>query len=345
MNIIAARKWARRNWWKAGLLSIAGWTAFFVAVLAPMNASRKVAESKASGLAAVAEWEPMSLWPEPAWHSVFSTRRVRLPEQRVFLQSSSLRLASVAGISGKDSSVDDDERKTVRTATLELEVKNPAESAEKIRQLAGQLGGFVTTSEISGSQDAPGAAVTLRVPALRFEEARREIKRLATRVENEKAEANDVTKDYVDREARLHNLRAQEAQYLSILRRATSVKDTLEVSEKLGEVRGQIEQQQAEFVALAKQVETVAIAVSLRAEADAQVFGIHWRPLYQLKFSARDGLENLADYAASMTTALFRLPAVLLWLATIIFAAAIGWRITRWAWKRFFASQRPAIIG
>src|SRR5258708_29521060 len=198
------------------------------------------------------------------------------------------------------------------------------------------MGGFVVTSGVRGNQDGPGAAVTLRVPTLRFEETSREIKRLATRVEKEKAEANDVTKDYVDREARLHNLRAQEKQYLSILNHATSVKDTLEISEKLGEVRGQIEQQQAEFVALAKQVETVALAVSLRAEADAQVFGIHWRPLYQLKLGARDGLESLADYVASMSTALFRLPAVLLWLATIIFAAAIGWRITRWAWRRFF---------
>ncbi len=288
MNIIGVRKWARRNWWKVGLLSIAGWTAFFVAAIAPMNARRKVAESQVAGLAEV-EWDPNSLWRQTSWSDFFSPRRARLPEQRVFLQHGPVRFASVAHISNIDSSVDDGER-----------------------------------------------AVTLRVPTLRFEETSREIKRLATRVEKEKAEANDVTKDYVDREARLHNLRAQEKQYLSILNHATSIKDTLEISEKLGEVRGQIEQQQAEFVALAKQVETVALAVSLRAEADAQVFGIHWRPLYQLKLGARDGLESLADYVASMSTALFRLPAVLLWLATIIFAAAIGWRITRWAWRRFF---------
>ncbi len=300
MNIIGVRKWARRNWWKVGLLSIAGWTAFFVAAIAPMNARRKVAESQVAGLAEV-EWDPNSLWRQTSWSDFFSPRRARLPEQRVFLQHGPVRFASVAHISNIDSSVDDGERKTVRTATLDLEVKSPAESAERIRQLAGQMGGFVVTSEVRGNQ-----------------------------------EANDVTKDYVDREARLHNLRAQEKQYLSILNHATSVKDTLEISEKLGEVRGQIEQQQAEFVALAKQVETVALAVSLRAEADAQVFGIHWRPLYQLKLGARDGLESLADYVASMSTALFRLPAVLLWLATIIFAAAIGWRITRWAWRRFF---------
>ena len=131
------------------------------------------------------------------------------------------------------------------------------------------------------------ASVTISVPTTRFEEARSEIRKLGLRVEADRLEAQDVTKDYVDREARLRNLRAQEAQYLGILKQAKTVKDTLEVSDKLNEVRSEIEQQQAEFEALSKQVEMVAIGVSLRAEADVQAFGLHWRPLYQLKLSPR----------------------------------------------------------
>src|SRR5579859_1888945 len=114
------------------------------------------------------------------------------------------------------------------------------------------------------------------------------------------------------------------------------MKDTLEVSEKLDAVRGQIEQQQAEFDALSKQVETVAISITLHAEADTQVFGIRWRPLYELKVAARDGLENLAEYIATMTSVLFHLPAFILWLTTIIAVAALAWRSTRWVWKTFF---------
>ena len=36
-----------------------------------------------------------------------------------------------------------------------------------------------------------------------------------------------------------------------------------------------------------EQVETVAINIGLRAEADARAFGLNWRPLYQLKIAAR----------------------------------------------------------
>jgi uncharacterized protein DUF4349 len=85
------------------------------------------------------------------------------------------------------------------------------------------------------------------VYCVRFEEARSEIRKLGLRVEADRQEAQDATKDYVDLEARLHALRAQETQYLSILKEAKTVKDILGVSDKLNEVRGEIEQQQAEF--------------------------------------------------------------------------------------------------
>jgi len=143
----------------------------------------------------------------------------------------------------------------------------------------------------------------------------------------------------VDDAARLRNLRAQEAQYLGILKQTKTVKDTVEVTDKLDEVRGEIEQQQAEFEALSKQVETVALAIALHAEADMQVFGLRWRPLYQLRFAARQGLDGLADYAASMASFLFYLPTVLLWLATILLGAAVGWRILRRAGRVLFMSR------
>src|SRR5207302_8287111 len=151
-----------------------------------------------------------------------------------------------------------------------------------------------------GAQDATNASLTIRVPVGRFAEVVAEIRKLGLRVESEQMEAQDVTKQYVDQQAHLRNLRALEAQYLTILQQAKTVKDTLNVSERLNAVRGEIEQQQAEFETLARQVETVAITVSLHSEAEANVFGLHWRPSYELKLAMMQGLEGLADYATAM---------------------------------------------
>jgi hypothetical protein len=234
-------------------------------------------------------------------------------------------------------------RQVIRTGSLDLLVKDPREISEKIRGLAEESGGFVVSSELYGGNDNTKGSITIRVPAPKFEEIRAAIRSLGLRVEADKMNAEDVTKQYVDQAARLRNLRAQEAQYLAILKQARTVHDTMEVSDKLNEVRGQIEQQQAEFDALSKQVETVALTISLRAEADTQVFGLHWRPLYQIKLAARQGLLGLGDYAGAMANFLFYVPAILLWLTTILIGAAIGWRILRWAGRWLFVSHpKPA---
>ena len=162
------------------------------------------------------------------------------------------------------------DRKIVRNGALELTVKSPADAAEQIRLMAESMGGYLEAAQIGGTKEAPTADVTIRIPAAHFEEAKAGIRKLAARVESEKTDAQDVTRQYVDMEARLRNLRAEEAQYLTIMKSAYKVEDLLEVSEKLSEVRGQIEQQQAEFQTLSRQVETVAITISLRALADAQ---------------------------------------------------------------------------
>jgi SepF-like predicted cell division protein (DUF552 family) len=229
----------------------------------------------------------------------------------------------------------------IRTGFLDLTVKSPSEVAEQIRRMAESMGGYLESAQIEGPKEAPTANITIRVPAVHFEDAKAGIRQLAARVESEKTEAQDVTRQYVDMEARLRNLRAEEAQYLVILKSAYKVEDLLSVSQKLSEVRGQIEQQQAEFQTLSKQVETVAITISLHAVADAQVFGLNWRPLYQLKVAARDGLDALADYASAMATMLFFVPVILAWGITILLAILICWRVMQWVGRRFF--DLPAV--
>lgn len=226
------------------------------------------------------------------------------------------------------------ERRIIRTSSLDMVVQHPAEVTEKITALAESLGGYLVSGN-GGGESATAATLTIRVPAERFDQVRAQIRKLGLRVESERIDAQDVTRQYVDQDANIRNLRAEEAQYLAILKQANTVKDMLAVSEKLSRVRGQIEQQQAEFNALSKQIETVAIAISLRTEAEAQVFGLDWRPLYQLKLGLRDGVESVANYAAAMTAILFYLPALVLWVGTIGLGVWVGWRTVLWTGRKF----------
>jgi ElaB/YqjD/DUF883 family membrane-anchored ribosome-binding protein len=251
----------------------------------------------------------------------------------------SVALKSIASVPQSSAAVD---RKIIRTTSMSLIVQHPAEITQQIASLADALGGYLVSSESGGESSA---TLTIRVPANRFDEARSQVRKLGLRVESEKVDAQDVTTQYVDQDASLRNLRAEEAGYLDILKQAHTVKDMLAVTEQLSNVRGQIEQQQAEFNTLSKQVETVAISISLRAESETQVFGLNWRPLYQIKLALRDGLDAVGNYATAMISILFYLPSVILWLGTIFIAGFGSWRLVRWAGRRWFGwKATPAAV-
>ena len=327
-----------RKWLKTAWLMTAVLIAFYGGLIRPSRAFRGVAMQKTAALAAI---ERNRHWLVP------------VPDS---FGDATLAAGVVGGVPGGVASQPDvtitylstseplADHKLVRTSSIDLLVKRPAESAEKIRSLTEHVGGFLVKSQTNGAQDATNASLTIRVPVGRFAEVVAEIRKLGLRVESEQMEAQDVTKQYVDQQTHLRNLRALEAQYLTILQQAKTVKDTLNVSERLNAVRGEIEQQQAEFETLSRQVETVAITVSLHSEAEANVFGLHWRPSYELKLAMMQGLEGLADYATAMFSFVFYLPAILLWLATILVAAALGWKAVRLGVRVLFAGKKPAHV-
>ncbi len=318
-----------------GWLVTAAIVALYFGAFRPREGVYGISNSKAGGLAAAESPEPLASWHETRVAGIIGG--VPASADKSFMRADGF-LSSPQALARSADALGD--RKMVRSSTLDLVVKHPAEAAEQVRQLAEREGGFLVNSEVRGDQDATGATLTIRVPAPRFEQVRAEIRRMGLRVENERIEAQDVTRQYTDQEANLRNLRAEEQQYLLILKQARTVKDTLEVSEKLSDVCGQIEQQQAEFSTLSKQIETVAIMVSLRAEAETRVLGLNWRPLYQIKLALRDGLDGLTTYFSSMAGFVCLLPTIVLWLGTILFGAAVAWKLLRWAGRRWFGLKR-----
>jgi len=228
------------------------------------------------------------------------------------------------------SSGDHADRQVVRSGTLEIIATDPLKEAEQLSNLATNFSGFIVSSKITGSdQRMRSAQVTMRIPAEYFDQAREQVRAIAKAVDQETVEARDVTREYVDQEATLRNCLAEEAQYLTILKRATAVKDILEVSSKLAEVRGRIGQLEADLRLLHHEVEMSLLTINITAMAEAQVFGIRWRPLYKAKLSLRSALTALADYVDSIVELFLNLPVVVMWGFTIVALLKVGWILLR----------------
>jgi hypothetical protein len=234
-------------------------------------------------------------------------------------------------------------RRMIREGSLSLIVSEPQAAGDKIRNLAYQLGGYVES--VRASDDGAGVketTITIRVPAERFEETRRAIRSLGERVRNEQDDAKDVTAQHVDLESHLRNFRAEETQYLQIMQRAGTIKDTLAVSERLADVRGRIERTQGQLDLLTHHTEMASIEVSLRTEAATQTIEVHWRPVAEMKAAFWSAADDLSTYANFMIAVFFRLPVFALWTLTAIASCLSAWRLLRWTWKKFSPTPETA---
>lgn len=233
-----------------------------------------------------------------------------------------------------DTNVED--RKITKNGSLSLIVEDADIVADDIQSLAERLGGFVSNVNIyEVSADTKSGSINIRVPADKFDDAIGEIKKLAIKVENENVGTRDVTEQFVDLEARLKNLRAEEGQYVLIMKDAENVEEILKVTDYLSRVRSSIERYEGQFNYLSRQIDMSAISVSLMEEADIEVFGIRWRPLFVVKQAFRNMLTGFTGYADSVIGFIFYIPVLIIWGISISIIVYVVWKIYLWIYGKF----------
>ncbi|MDO8572254.1 MAG: DUF4349 domain-containing protein [bacterium] len=222
------------------------------------------------------------------------------------------------------------DRKVIQSASLSIVVNKAREAVEQIKSVAKKWNGFVEYANIYETGDNRTAgSIAIRVPSKDLDEALREVKETAIKITHENVNTQDVTKQFVDLEARLRNFKAQEEQYLLILKRAEKIPDILSVTQSLSSVRENIERLQAEMNYLSAQIEMSSIAVELTAEADVKIFGVVWNPMQEIKSALNDLIESLVQFANSVISFIFFIPALALWLLVIWLGGWIIWKVAR----------------
>lgn len=206
------------------------------------------------------------------------------------------------------------EQRIVKTGEVGLEVDDVAVVLAQVRAMAVELGGYVGGSQ-AGTLDQ-SASVTLRVPAERFDELITRLQELEdVEVVSMSTREQDVTGQIVDLEARIRNLRASEASYRVLFDRAERIEDVLTVQGRLDEVRGQIEQLDAQLQAVEGQaaLSTLTVTIIPRDEPVAAVQS-GWDPGAQ----AGRAVATLVGLAQGLFDALVWIVIVILPLALVV---------------------------
>lgn len=151
----------------------------------------------------------------------------------------------------------------IKTAQLAIEVEEVAKAQLEAENIAKAVNGRVQTSSKSDDEGRLASAnLTLRVPVRSFELAVNRLRELG-RVLNDSLSGEDVTTQVVDVEARLKVMRAEEDQYVELLKETKKIGEVLSVKERLSQVRQEIESLDAQRKSLRDQAAESIIHLSL----------------------------------------------------------------------------------
>ncbi|MCH7838166.1 MAG: DUF4349 domain-containing protein [Chloroflexi bacterium] len=157
------------------------------------------------------------------------------------------------------------DRKIIQSTSIDIHVDEVGRYFTEIISIATTAGGFVANSTFSNVDGEQVADLTIRVPSERYQDVLNRIRGMGE-VQRESSDANDITEEFTDLQARLTTLQATERRYLELLAEANGINEILLVQDRLDFVRGQIEQIQGRINLLENLTDLTTITVHLRPE-------------------------------------------------------------------------------
>lgn len=213
------------------------------------------------------------------------------------------------------------ERKIIKNADLSLVVKDPAQSMKDITALAGQMGGYVVSSNLYQSYYGPNnitvpeGNIAIRIPEGKLNDALEQIKTSAVEVQSENVSGQDVTDQYVDLQSRLAAKQATEKKLLEIMDQADKTEDVLAVYQQLQQVQSDIEVLKGQIKYIDQSAAMSSVSVHLIAEETVQPLEVGG---WKIEGTARDAIQDLVIFLQGFTRFLIQFFLNYIWRILLI---------------------------
>lgn len=161
------------------------------------------------------------------------------------------------------------DRKIVYTARLDLVVKNLDAADKQVDELLTAHGGRLVSSESRGDAGSKRtASYTLEVPSAKFRAFVAGLRPLGV-PERDKVESDDLTDEYVDIQAEVRHLKAEEENLLKLLtERARGVEEQLAIRKQIEPIRGRINKAEGRQKYIDARAALSKVTLNLREEAN-----------------------------------------------------------------------------
>src|SRR3954462_3188899 len=212
----------------------------------------------------------------------------------------------------------------IRTGQAFIEVEKVDPAILKIRQLAAQVGGYITNSSMSGGKyQMRQATIEVKIPSPRYDEAVGTLSNIG-KVETVNSQAQDVGEEFVDVTARVTNARRLEERLIArVANRTGKLLEVLRVERELARVREEIERYEGRLRYLGARVAMSTLTITVHEPAPIIGNNPGENPITTaLRRAWRNFVALIAGFIASL--------GVLIPLGLLTF---VGWLAYR-RWKR-----------
>jgi len=133
------------------------------------------------------------------------------------------------------------DKKIVKTASLNIEVKNYKSFNDLLHKTVRQSGGYIAQEEQNESGYKIENTVTIKVPVAQFDETLSQLASDSSKLLEKKISAEDVSMQLVDTRSRLETKKEVRERYLELLKQARNMKDILQVQNEINGIQEEME--------------------------------------------------------------------------------------------------------
>lgn len=133
------------------------------------------------------------------------------------------------------------DKKIVKTAQLDAEVKDYHNYYRSIADKVRSVGGYISSEQQAQNEFRIENTLTVKVPVHRFDQAVALLLEAAEKVHQKRITSEDVTTEYVDGRSRLEAKRQVRLRYLDLLKQARNMEEVLTVQKEINAVQEDLE--------------------------------------------------------------------------------------------------------
>jgi hypothetical protein len=133
------------------------------------------------------------------------------------------------------------DKKIIKTASLNLEVKDYDVYYKSIREKIKSLGGYTAQEEQNLSDYKTENSLVIKVPVDQFDDAVTLLSAGVIKINEKKISSQDVTAEYVDTRSRMEAKKQFRQRYMDLLKQAKNMEEILNVQGEINGIQEQIE--------------------------------------------------------------------------------------------------------